>query len=341
MFKKILNFFISIKDFILRTRDKDEEIPNIRAPTIIIIITFIFLLISILWLEIWLPSVDRESARWALSTQTQATAAILGLLITAVAFRWRIVSTREERLRSNIFSYLTTIGTSKSETIPHSSLVIELAYEKYLNWINTEKEKKHKMDKSAFTHLGRLWAIKELAFVHSSGGAKELRRFLRYGQTKQLSKINKTSKESALKTWEAYHKDAAQFMLDMYGTLVYISIILFDLEKEAGKDDKVNQIKAGTFDIMTSVASQILSDGSKLLAEEIKRVRLTSGTFYFIGGVLILATVIGLLALTGISNDNSLLNANPNSIKWVIGIPVVLSVYGVFLCFDFIRRIWS
>ena len=139
MFKKMSDSFISIKNFAFRTRDEDEDRPKIGTFSIIFIITFIVFLILPLWIELWLPYVDRESARWTLSAQVQVTAAIFGLLIVAMAFRWRMVTNQEHQLRNNINSYLETIGTAKSGNIMPSFLVIELAYEKYRDWINAVK----------------------------------------------------------------------------------------------------------------------------------------------------------------------------------------------------------
>lgn len=351
MLKNFLNFLIAIKrpitkigDFIEKGKDKSEEVPKvgIGSLTFLLLISLIALLILVYWVEEWLPNVTPESARWALSAQVQATAAILGLLIVAMAFRWRMVTNQEQQLRSSIYSYLKTMGTATSGTIPPSPLVINLAYEKYLAWITAAREKKQKMDKAVFINLGRLWVIKELSFIHSSGGAKELSRRLKHGQIKQLSKISKLSNQSALEMWESYFRNSAQFILDMYEALGHIYTTLFSLERKDSGKDKIKQSGGNTFDVIISVVSRILADGNKLMAEEIKRVRLTSKKpFYFVGGLLIVAIVVGLLALTGISDINSLLNTNSNAIRWVVGVPVGLSVYGVLLCFDFIRSIWS
>lgn len=349
MNKKVISFLslvgdyiTKIKNFIVKIKDEREENPTTGTPTFITLLTLVSVLMLIMWLGIWFPFVDKESARWALSAQVQAMAAIFGLMIAAMAFRWRVVTNQEQQLRNNIYSYLKRIGTTKNETvIPSSFFIIDLAYEKYLAWINEKIDKKQKIDKKVFINLGKLWVIKELSFIHSSGGAKEFGRCLKYGQTKQLSKVSKLSRESAINTWENYYRYPAQFTLDMYETLAYIYTTLFGLEKIDSDVYRAKGSVGQNFDLLISIVSQILSDGSKLIAEEIKRRRSTLSPFYFASGVLILAIVVGLLVLTGVSDNNLLLNQNSDTIRWVVGIPVGLSVYGVFLCFDFVRRIWS
>jgi len=344
MRKRVLNslsikcLFTKIKDSINKIRDRAEERPT-TTPTFILFLSFVSFFILALWIEIWLPYVIIETARWVLSAQVQATAAIFGLLVVAMAFKWRMVTNQEQQLRSNIYSYLKMLGTAKSGTILPSSFVLDLTYEKYLAWINATTEKKKKMD-IFFMNLGRLWVIRELSSIYSLGGAKEFNRSLKHGQTKQLSKTSERSKESAIEMWEHYYRNPAQFILEMYRVLGHVYATLFDLETADNNKVKVKQ-SYGTFDAIISIVSQILADGSKLVAEEIKRVRAISQPFEFASVVLVLAIVIGLLALTGINSTNPLLYQNPDAIRWVVGIPIGLSVYGVFLCLIFVRNILS
>jgi len=251
-----------------------------------------------------------------------------------------MVTSQEQELRLNINSYLKTLGKAKYNDWISSFFILERAYEKYLDWITLLKSRKQRIDKSSFVHLGNLWVLRELSFIHSSGGVKELSRFLKRSQVKQLSVIRKLSKDSALKMWENYYNNSAQFLLDMYKTLNHTYLILFDQDMENGKKNtKISNAKS--FDILIGTVSQILADGSKLMAEEINRRRLISSSFYFVSPILILAIVFGLLALTGISDNNSLLNLNSEIIKWVVGIPIGLSVYSISLCLIFIRGILS
>lgn len=345
MRKKTLNFFMlrslikKITDSYTRIRDRAEERPQTSTPLFLFLITFIAFITIVFWIELWLPYVVIENARWVLSAQVQATAAILGLLVVAMAFKWRMVTNQEQQLRSNIYSYLKMLGTAKSGTILPSSFVIDLTYEKYLAWINATTAKRREID-IFFMNLGKLWVIRELSFIYSSGGAKEFNRHLKHGQTKQLSKTSERSKKSAIEMWEHYYRNPAQFILEMYRVLRHVYATLFDLETTDNNKGKVKQ-SYGTFDAIISIVSQILADGSKLIAEETKRVRSISQPFVVTSVVLISAIVIGLLALTGISNTNLLLNLNSDVIRWVVGIPIGLSVYGIFLCLLFIRAILS
>lgn len=339
MHKKVLSFLSLIRAYLTKIKDRRKEIPTTRTSTFIFLLTLVSAFILILWIEFWFPFVEIETARWVLSAQVQATAAIFGLLVVAMAFKWRMVTNQEQQLRSNIYSYLKMLGKAKSGTILPSSFVIDLAYEKYLTRINATTEKKRKKG-AFFKNLGKLWVIRELSYIYSSGGAKELNRYLQHGQIKQLSKTSERSKESAIEMWEHYYRNPAQFILEMYRVLGQVYLTVLDLETADNNKGKVKQ-SYGTFDAIISIISQILADGSKLVAEEIKRVRAISQPFGFASVVLVLAIVIGLLVLAGISSTNPLLYQNPDAIRWVVGIPIGLSVYGVSLCLMFVLHILS
>lgn len=345
MRKNTLNFFMlrrglikKITDSYTRIRDRAEERPQTSNPLFIFLITFIAFITIVFWVELWLPFVVIENAKWALSAQTQATAALLGLLIAAMALRWRTVTNQEQQLRSVIHSYLKVIGTSG--TGPQNIIpTIKVIYDNYLVWINSAKPK---IAKLAYINLGRLWVIMRLSYVYRV--RIKYGRYLKRGQTKRLSKVSKLSRESAISMWENYYRHPANFILDMYETLDHVSMILTGLgmksKQEKGERNNENTLLS-KYDTLREITSSMLSDDSKLIAEETKRIRSISQPFIFTSVVLTSAIVIGLLALTGINNTNLLLNLNSDVIRWVVGIPIGLSVYGVFLCLIFVRNILS
>lgn len=345
MYKKVLSFLnliraylTKVEDFITKIEDRREEIPTTRTPTFIFLLSSVSAFILILWIELWFPFVEIESAKWALNAQVQATAAIFGLLIAAMAFRWRTITNQEEKLRSNIYSYLKQIAlsvTGPQNIVP----TINVAYGNYLAWINNSKPK---IAKTAYMDLGRLWVIMQLSYVYRI--RIKFGRHLKRGQTRELSKVSKLSREAAINMWESYYRYPAEFILNMHETLDNVSMILTGLEMEKSQEkDKQNDKNSilNKYGILGEIVSLMLGDDSKLVAEEIRERRSTLTPFYGTSVVLTLSIVIGLLVLTGISDNNLLLNLNSGIIKWAVGIPIGLSVYGVALCFLFIRTIWS
>lgn len=63
-----------------------QEPPNNTAVILLGVFFTVLFIVAIFWSIFVTPNIDIISARWVLSAQTQATAAILGLLIAAMIF---------------------------------------------------------------------------------------------------------------------------------------------------------------------------------------------------------------------------------------------------------------
>lgn len=341
MYNKLIQLPKTMKDFVIKLNDRREERPRGQGEMFFFLVGVVISLLLILWIEFWLPSVNIESARWALSAQAQATAAILGLLIAAMAFRWRAVSNQEQQLRSNIFSYLKKIASS---TIDPQNIIytVDVAYDTYLKWIRQNERERQPIANTAYVNLGRLWVIKQLSSVYRV--RIKFGRFLTHSQTRELDKVNKLSKEAAITMWENYYRYPANFILDMNETLDGVWSILTGLDIISRQEDKKEEKKDNAFHnkyaIFQEITLSILTDDSKVIAEEIKLRRTALMPFFFACVTLTFAIVFGLLGLSGINSENTLL-AGQNLIRWVVGIPIALSAYGISLCLLFIRRIWS
>jgi hypothetical protein len=335
---------MSIRDFIIEKWNNLEVMPSDWSLNIIWFLSWALYVFIVAWVFWWLSYVTVDSAKWALSAQVQATAAIFGLLIAAIALRWRHITDQEQLLRNNIYSYLQALSATAKPPTERTVLVLELAYDDYLKVITEKREKKGKVAKKVFVDLGRLWVISNLSYqyrFHLIFG-----RYLTRGQTKGLSKISKLSMKSAVNMWEDYHKHPEDFILNMLETLNGVAVLLnasmlAKSNSYGGKGDKELVRKEAVILALRDIGRSIISSNSKVIAEEVKRTRLTlQPRFYFTSLVLAFAIVLGLCILTGI--EGTLLPpifSNPNNLMWVVGIPIGLSIFGIALCLDIIRRI--
>ena len=331
---------IKLKNRITENINKRPEKPPDRMMSFIFFLTWLLYAFGVIWIFWWLSSVTVDSAKWALSTQVQATAAIFGLLIAAVALLWRRITDQEQRLRNDIYEYLKELSQPLGRTPPVP--VLDVAYGDYLKWITEAISKKERIAKDAFRNLGRLWVIRFLSLQYRL--RLRFGRYLTVGQTKELSKISKLSRESAIDMWEYYYKRPEDFIINMHETLDMVSSIvtglkLMNRDSGAARKDKETNIPEECIRL-NNVAYSIVYNDSKVIAENVKRTRLAlRPRFYFTSLVLALAIIIGLCILTGIEGTIFPFSLNPSNIVWAVGIPIGLSIFGIALCLALIRNI--
>lgn len=335
---KLLNFFQSIGNYIIKINDRRVIEPRTRTSSLLFLSSFTIILLFSLWAILWLPQVDVESVQWSLSAQAQSTAAIFGLLIAAMAFRWRRATDAEQQLQNKIYSYLryTRETVTGQQHIIHT---FKIAYDDYLAWINSNKPN---ITDSAYLNLGRLWALIQLSSMYRI--RIKFGRRLTIGQTKELSKINKISENGAVDMWESYYRDSAEFALLLHETLDSVLTVLNDLEVISYQErEKPTDFVKGFYSkyaLLGELTSSMLQDDSLSIADEVKKRRQVLSSFYFVSAILVFAIITGLLALTGVNSDNVFINANQNIIKWAVGVPVGLSAFGISLCLLYIGLIW-
>lgn len=338
------NLIIKLKNRITENINKREEKPRSNLIAFFYFLSWLVYVFVVIWIFWWLSYVTVDSAKWALSTQVQATAAIFGLLIAAMALLWRRMTGQEQGIREHIYDYLKGLeqGVGQIPQLP----VSQVAYDNYLKWITELREKGEKIGKDAYINLGRLWVIISLSRQYSLKII--FGRYLTTGQLKELSRISKESKKSAIVMWEHYHRYPESFMIAMHETLMMVESILLASSMSKRVDNNLGgEIRNEKSDIseactrLRNTVNAIVHNDDKFNAEEVKRNRLALRVpFYFTSLVLSFAIILGLCILTGI--EGTLfppILSGPDNLMWAVGIPIGLSIFGVALCLYLIRRI--
>lgn len=309
--------------------------PRSTLQTISFIVALVVFIVVVLWGEWWLPNVDIESARWALSAQAQASGAILGLLIAAMVFKWHIVANQEQELRNKIHLYFKRLA-DPSAGVQEGRFIVDVAYDEYLSWIRQQKGKVPKKTKAALITLGRFWVIKELSLRYSSAVDETLSRSLRYGQISDLLTVNKLSKNSATDMWDSYFTNPARFVLDMHDALQYVSRTLAIIRrygKEAIVEGKIPWSPVKEYEILETVLGLMRSDDSWLVASEVARGRSAFKLPFYTSCVLLsTATILALTILTGLGGIESLLGQHPDILRYLIAVPIGFSIFGIYFC---------
>ena len=270
---------------------------------IVIVLGLIIGFIAAFWLSYWLPHTNVESAEWALSTQAQAMAAILGLLIAAGAFRWRTITNQEEELRTKIHSYLKRLGKTPE---------LEKAYNARLSKIEKEKAKKEEIDKIEFKSLGILYVIKKISIVFGLTDIEPIDRYLLREEAKMLSKVSNLSKESAIDMMDYFFRYPAKFILRMVNILY---------------------VHSNKYPSLKYIVDSMLVDESKLIAEQIEYTRSRFiPAFYITCTILVIAVVISIVALSSISSPAIEESLGPHGLHWVVGWAIGLSILGIYSC---------
>lgn len=331
--KFIVELLLRSKDFVRQRINRSKVQPPNKKAQVMLYIALLLALILGYWIEVWLPRVNEESAKWVLSAQAQSTAAIFGLLIAAGMFRLRMLSGQEQELRSKIHSYLLSLVWSKTEKEPILGVAQE-AYERFLSWAVETKSKGKEKDKSTFTVLGRLWVITRLSYVYISSGDIALPRHLSRGEISHLSKVSKISRISAINMWENYFRRPADFVLELFDTLriAYFTLSTSEAQYVKAKAKKEKSAIIGMkYLALNSVRQSIVTDNSKLIAEQVVRIRSGLTSFYFACAVLAIALITGLIILSGIVSPESTSQLGQYLIQWLVGVPIGLSVFGIWL----------
>ena len=341
----ISKLIIKLKNRITENINKREERPRSNIIVFFYFLSWLIYVLVVIWVFWWLSYVTVDSAKWALSTQVQATAAIFGLLIATMALLWRRMTSQEQEIRERMYGYLKDLE-QKVGQVPQLP-VSQVVYDNYLKWIIELRKKKEKVGKDAYMNLGRLWVIISLSRQYSL--KLIFKRYLTTGQLKELSRISKVSKESAIAMWEYYHRYPENFIISMYETLSMVSSILLASSMSEGEvdtnlGDEMSNEKRAFSEACTrlqNMVTAIVHNDDKFNAEEVKRNRITLRIpFYFTSLVLSFAIVLGLCILTGI--EGTLfppILSGPDNLMWAVGIPIGLSIFGVALCLTLIRRI--
>lgn len=337
--------FQRAKEFARERIDESVVKPRSTLQTISFILYQLVFIVFALWLTWWLPQVDIESARWALSAQAQASGVILGLLVAAMIFRWSIISNEEQELQNKIHLYFKQLAVPSAEVKQYglNRFIVDVAYDEYLSCINQEKGKVQKKMGKALRTLGRFWVINRLSLSYSIAVDMALSRNLRRGEIRDLSRASKVSKNSAINMWESYFTNPARFILAMHDAIQYVSRMLA-IHRRYGKRTAIRQairereipLSLSTvkeYQILEEVVGLMRSDDTWLRASRIARWRSAIRPLFYIScGLLFTATILAITILTGFGGFESLLVQEPTIFLYLVGVPIGLAIFGAYTC---------
>jgi hypothetical protein len=266
----------------------------------------IFLIVAV-WLPLWFPALNLESARWAVSAQSQATAAILGLLIAAWIFRWNTLQSQEGQIREKVLKDLHAISLHNQDGM----LDLEIVYQ------GLKEEIGHKNpEKLGLSYLGKLWVVVKLSQYLTV--MVPIPRYLKQSDITKLV-ASKVSKDAALAMWEDFHDNISAFQVQLFETLHYTHERLVNSPSYKPIVDEIGEGMMRHSTLITSGA--IMRTRSQL-----------NPIFYFVSSVLALAVVVGLCALTGMGEMKILTGLlGENALAWMVGSSIGLSVFGIYL----------
>lgn len=310
--------------------------PRSTLQRVFFVIYLVVFTVVVLWGVWWLPQVDVESARWALSAQAPTSGSILALLIAAMVFRWGIIVNREQGLWQKINLYLRELSgyvpvEKANELRP---FVVEAIYDEYLCLISREKGRVGRRLEEALRMLGRFWVIKKLSLGYSYAPDMTVSRRLTEGMVRELAGV---SKESAVSMWESYFVSPARFLLEMYGALRYVSRTLGIHRKhgELGIKDIQEWDKgwapAGEYVILEMVVGKMRGDDTWLIASDVVRWKSIRVLFYLASGLLLTATIVALAILTGFGGFESLFVEHHTTFMWLIALPIGCAIFGAYV----------
>lgn len=323
---KLQNFIIS------KWNAQSESIsPKLPIPLAIFVIVC---LLSFLWLMKFNGYIDKDSAKWTLSSQSQATAAILGLLIAAGAFRWLSFANQAERIQNSINSYLRRMHRpiAFGGQQPIIINVFDIMFEDYRRFVDAHRSKKGRLviSKTAFEILGRLWALRLLANYFGPLYIKP-ERSLTHGLLKNLLK---PSRKYAMELWDFYYTDSPKFYILMFDTFNAFRAIV--VMAHAADVDYQNDNRKISYSLISDLTDSLFIDDNRLLAEELKRkITFYKPRFYWACAILGSAIIIGLSALSVINNSSCILCAifGQYSLQTLVIFPVLLSIFGLYVTF--------
>jgi hypothetical protein len=267
----------------------------------------VFLIIAV-WLVLWFPALNVDSSRWAVSAQTQATAAILGLLIAAWIFRLNTLQSQEGQIREEVLKDLHTISLYRQGRV----LDLEIIYRGLKKRIGSKNP-----EKLDLIYLGRLWVIIKLSLFFAV--MLPLPRYLKQSDIVELS-TSKVSMNAALNMWEDFHVNISAFQVQLFETMHYVR------EKLA---------KSRSYrPVVDEVGKSMMMSGTLVKSGVIRRMRSQlTPLFYVVSSVLALAVIVGLCALTGMGEMGVLTNLfGGKALSLMVGSSIGLSVFGIYLC---------
>jgi hypothetical protein len=272
---------------------------DVRPHTLIQDASFYFMqtvfFIVAIWLPLWFPALNLESARWAVSAQSQATAAILGLLIAAWIFRWNMLQSQEGQIREKVLKDLHTISLHTQGGM----LDLEIVYRGLKKKIGDKNP-----EKLGLSYLGRLWVVVKLS--QRLAVMLPIPRYLKQSDITEFV-ASKVSKNAALAMWEDFHNNISAFQVQLFETLHYTHERLV---KSRSYKPIVDEIGEGMMRHSTLITSGVIMRTRSQL----------NPVFYLVSSVLALAVVVGLCALTGMGEMNILTALlGKNALAWMVG----------------------
>jgi len=321
----VIRYKTNLQNFILnKWNTQSESIPLKLSLPISVFVIFCFL--SIFWLFHFNVYIDEDSAKWTLSSQTQATAAVLGLLIAAGSFRWLSLAKQGEQLQQNINGYLKRMHKlPELEGMPsHNVNVFEIMFVDYVNYIENNRPDK----KTASRILGRLFSLRLFAYYYGPSHVKP-KRLLTKGE---LSTLWKPSRRHAMEIWEYYYTNPSEFYMLMLDTFYAFcaTIIMPKQDKMNYEDDN----RKASYRHINVVTNALFEDGNRLIAEDLKRkMAFYKPRFYWAFAILGSAIIFGLSALSVINNGSCILCSifGQYSLQTLVIFPVVLSIFGLYV----------
>lgn len=323
----------------VRERMREREIiPTSQQTIMYIIITGVVVIVVGLWNGWWLPKVDLENARWALSAQATASGAILGLIVAAMIFRWSILKNQEQELRKKIHVYFKQLAEAAGFEVTGGlhRFIIDVAYDEYRSSIGNGEGKEKKGMKEALQNLGKFWVLKRLSIGYTVAADETLSRTLKHGDVEELSRVSKLSKKSAIDMWESYFTSPTSFLLEMHSTLKYVSRMLAihrELGQEAIQVQEISRVPVEEYRVLEKVVGLMRGDDSWLTAKEIARWRSFIRVQFYITSILLFtATILAVTILSGLGGFESLPGQEPEIIRRIVEVPIGLSILGAYNC---------
>lgn len=336
LFGSLTEGYRIVRSFLKRWYDNTELQPV--SWLLFILMNPVALLLAFFWGSafVWLPNLNVDSAKWVLSTQSQATAAILGLLIAAVIFRLHSVAERETPLLDRINTYMKHAFLSCSTRIS-SELIVDMVYKEYHFLIARKAEAcKKKEIKAELISLGRFWVIRELTSLRCN--KSPIPRGLSRGKLENLRLVNYVAVESAVKMWDDYWTAPSGFILAMFETLTQVSkenrsilAMTFEHDTSEMSFEEKQQISKETiadqYGLLEGLRQDMFDDYWMFEAQRMQRTRRAFHKVFPLACIILFfAVVLGFLGLIGINNPEV-----SRMQEWLVGLPVSLSIVGGYL----------
>lgn len=286
-------------------------------------------------LEYWTVHFRIDSAKWVLSAQSQASAAILGLLITAGVFRWRFVTERRDQLSKQVNLYLKNIAEARATVIPGSPRLIDILYDEFLESIDTSIKANETVTEERYIELGWWWAVRRLLLFYTSPNI-EVERNLYRRDTDEILKISPIAKKAAISMWEDYWANPEKLILKLFKVLGSAEQVISRIYDRSSRFDKEEQKRlldlSAQMTHFRGLRNSIFDNNDKLIAEQTNRAKTKFAPLFYIScSLLAVAIVSGLIMLASINGvpiqDETKMT---EMLRFVVGIPIGLTVAGIY-----------